>query len=137
MKKRMSRPLLSLAVSGLVIPLYVHAADLVNLKVNVQQEKHNVVVHFKKAAIGQVAVPSDADMNAFIGVTDDLGGPLPVYVLLKEGMPLETAAKYAEHQGKNHGEAKCELVQKGNSPQIPSIPLAVLAQNCTILSVAF
>lgn len=137
MQEFMSRLLVAVASCALAIPLPCQAAELVKLRVNVQQEKRNVVVKFKNAAIGQVAVPSDASMNAFIGVTSDFGESLPVYILLKEGMPDDDAMKYAEHQGKNYGEAQCALVQKGSSPDVPSVSTAVLAQNCTLLSAKY
>ena len=125
------------AVSCLIaLPFQVQSAELLKARLNVQQEKHDVVVRFSKAAIGQFGVPSGPDSNAFIGVTNDFGGTLPVYVLFAQAMPAEQTAKYAEHQGKNHGEARCAIVQKGNSPDMPTVPLAVLAQNCKILSVA-
>ena len=117
--------------------LPVQGANLLDARVNVQQEKHDVVVHFTNAAIGQFAEPSEADPNAFIGVTSDFGGTLPIFVVFKEAMPLTEAAKYAEHQGKNHGTALCARVQKGNTPLAPAIRLGVLAQNCTNLTVAF
>lgn len=126
-----------IALAPCVAATCVQAADLLKAHVNVQQEKHDAVVHFSKAAIGQFAVPSESDFNAFIGTTDDFGATIPIYVLFKKTMSLDEGMKYAEHQGKNHGEARCELVQKGNSPDLPGVPVAVLAQNCTIISVKF
>jgi hypothetical protein len=115
----------------------VHAADLLKTRVNVQQEKRNAIVHFSKAAIGQFAAPEESDFNAFIGVTNDFGSTIPAYVLFKHNMSLDEGTKYAEHQGKNQGSAQCELVQKGSSPDMPAVPVAVLAQNCTIISVKY
>lgn len=136
MQKRLSRLFAAVAPCLLALPLHGQAAELLKARVNVQQEKHDAVVHFSKAAIGQFAVPSTSDANAFIGVTNDFGGTLPIYVLFKQGMPIEQVKRYAERQGRNHGEARCELVQKGSSPDMPQVKLAVLAQNCTILSVS-
>lgn len=137
MQKLFFRLLIALAPCMAAAPCSVQAADLVKVRLNVQQEKHNAVVHFSKAAIGQFATPDNAAFNAYIGVTGDFGATIPVYVLLKQSMSLDEGKPYAEHQGKNHGEAQCELVQKGNSPDIPTIPVAVLAQNCTIISVKY
>lgn len=135
--KNFSACLISAVVPCLMaVPLSAQSAELLKARVNVQQEKRDAVVHFSKAAIGQFGVPSGPDANAFIGVTSDFGGTLPVYVLFKDSMPIEQVAKYAERQGRNHGEARCAIVQKGNSPDMPTVPLAVLAQNCVILSVA-
>ena len=113
-----------------------HADDPVDFRVNAQQEKHNAVVHFSKAAIGQFGKNHGTNFDLFIGVTNDFGGTLPVYVLLKEKISFDAGTQYAEHQGSNHGEAKCDLVQKGNSPDIPQLKLAVLARNCTLISVS-
>ena len=137
MQKFLSRLLLVLAPCAAVFPLHVAAAKLLDARVNVQQEKHNALVHFSNAAISTFGVPSSSELNAFVGVTPDFGGTLPAFVVFKKGLPDGQATKYAEHQGKNHGEAQCDLVQKGNSPMAPEIPVAVLAQNCTILSVAY
>lgn len=137
MRKIFSRLLIAIAPCVVASPLPVQAADLLTARVNVQQEKHNAVVHFSKAAIGQFAAPPESDFNAFIGVTGDFGSAIPVYVVFKKTMSLDEGRKYAEHQGKNQGEAQCELVQKGSSPDMPSVPVAVLAQNCTIISVKY
>ncbi len=135
MQKLMSRLFIAIAPFTIAIPLQVQAADLVKLRVNVQQEKHHAVVHFTDAVIAQVGVPSGSGFNAFQGVTTDFGEMIPVFVLFKESMSDQQSMKYAEHQGKNHGKAQCELVQKGTSPDLPRMPIAVLAQNCTIISV--
>lgn len=137
MQKRVIHLLLATALSFVTTFMNVHAADLLKARVNVQQEKHDAVVHFSKAAIGQFAVPEESDFNAFIGVTNDFGSAIPVYVLFKHTMSLDEGTKYAEHQGKNQGSAQCELVQKGSSPDMPAVPVAVLAQNCTIISVKY
>ena len=137
MQKRFLRLLIALAPCLVAAPVSVQAADLVKLRVNVQQEKRNAVVHFSKAAIGQVGETPESEFNAFIGVTDDFGATIPVYVLFKNTMSLDEGTKYAEHQGRNHGQARCELVQKGNSPDVPAVPVAVLAQNCTLVSVKY
>jgi hypothetical protein len=84
-----------------------------------------------------LCAPPGSGAKAFIGVTDDFGETLPVYVVFKEFMPVDQGLKYAQHQGKNQGQALCELVQKGSSPDIPSVPVAVLAQNCIIQSTSF
>lgn len=137
MQKRVIHLLLATASSLATTFMNVHAADLLKTRVNVQQEKHNAVVRFSKAAIGQFAAPEESDFNAFIGVTNDFGSAIPVYVLFKHNMSLDEGTKYAEHQGKNQGSAQCELVQKGSSPDMPAVPVAVLAQNCTIISVKY
>ena len=137
MRKLLSRLTVAIAAGTAAIAFPVQAAKLLDARVNVQQEKHNVVVHFANAAIGVFAAPANSDLNSFIGVTSDFGGTLPVFVVFKEGMPMEQSVQYAEHQGKNHGTAQCELVQKGNTPLAPAVKLGVLAQNCTVLSVAY
>ena len=137
MQKRFIHLLIATAFSLPTTFLNVHAADLLKARVNVQQEKHNAVVHFSKAAIGQFATPEESDFNAFIGVTNDFGSTIPVYILFKHTMSLDEGTKYAEHQGKNEGSAQCELAQKGSSPDMPAVPVAVLAQNCTIISVKY
>lgn len=137
MQKRFSALFIAIAAAVGAASTSAQAAELLKMRVNVQQEKRNAVIHFSKAAIGQVAVPSDADYNAFIGVTSDFGDSIPAYVVFKTMMSLEDGLKYAEHQGAIHGEARCELVQKGNSPDAPAIGVAVLAQNCTIISAKY
>lgn len=137
MQKKFLRLFVAIAAALVAASGTSQAAELLNLRVNVQQEKRNAVVHFSKAAIGQVAIPSDADFNAFIGVTSDFGDSIPVYVIFKTMMSLDDGVKYAEHQGKIQGEARCELVQKGNSADMPDIQVAVLAQNCTIISAKY
>jgi hypothetical protein len=137
MQKRVICTLLATASCLATAFINVHAADLLKARVNVQQEKRNAIVHFSKAAIGQFAAPEESDLNAFIGVTNDFGSAIPVYVLFKHTMSLDDGTKYAEHQGKNQGSAQCDLVQKGSSPDMPAVPVAVLAQNCTIISVKY
>lgn len=137
MQRIFSRLSIAIAAGIAATSTGAQAPDLLKARVNVQQEKHNAIVHFSKAAIGQFAAPSESDFNAFIGVTDDFGSTIPAYVLFKKTMPLDEGKQYAEHQGKNHGEARCELVQKGSSPDMPTVPVAVLAQNCTIISVKY
>lgn len=137
MQKKFPRLLIAIAAAVGAAFSTSQAAELLKMRINVQQEKRNTVVHFSKAAIGQVAIPSDADFNAFIGVTSDFGVSIPVYVVFKTMISLDDGIKYAEHQGKIQGEARCELVQKGNSPDAPAIGVAVLAQNCTIISAKY
>lgn len=137
MQKKFFRLFIAIAAAVGAASSTSQAAELLKMRVNVQQEKRNAVVHFSKAAIGQVAIPSDADYNAFIGVTSDFGESIPIYVVFKTMMSLDDGMKYAEHQGAIQGEARCELVQKGNSPDAPAVRVAVLAQNCTIISATY
>ena len=81
MRKFLSRLIVAIAPCTVSVPSHVQAADLLKVHVKVQQEKHNAVVHFSKAAIGQFGVPSGSEANAFIGVTADFGATLPAYIL--------------------------------------------------------
>jgi hypothetical protein len=47
----------------------------------------------------------------------------------------ERAGELAEFQFRLEGVARCQLVQKGTSPDLPPVKLAVLAQNCKVVSI--
>jgi hypothetical protein len=81
---------------------------------------------------------ADSIINGIKGLTAAFDGQdLPLYLILKQPMDFNKVAALAEHQGKLEGVARCELVQKGDSPDIPAVKLAVLAQNCTLTSINF
>jgi len=110
------------------------AADLVKLRVNVQAEKRNATVNFKQGAIASIGVDASI-INGFSGSTSDFGAELPLYLIFQEPLDFEEAAKLAEYQFRLEGKATCQLVQKGNSPDVPGVKLAVLAQNCKVTAI--
>jgi hypothetical protein len=111
------------------------AADLVKLRTNVQAEKHNVNVTFRRGALASIGVDASI-INGFEARTSDFGGQeLPLYLIFDKYVEEERGTELAEYQFRLEGVVKCKLVQKGTSPDLPSVGLSVLAQNCKIVSI--
>ncbi len=109
------------------------AAELVKLRFNAQAEKHDATVNFQRGAIASIGVPGSI-INGFQTHTSDFGQELPLYMIFEEPLSEERSTELAEFQFRLGGVAKCQLIQKGNSPDIPGIKMAVLAQNCKIVT---
>ena len=105
-------------------------AELVKLRVNVQAEKHNTVVHFTKGAVASLGGGNEP--NGISGVTGDFGAPLPISIILDNNMSEEVYIRLAEFQFRLEGDAKCSVIQKGTSPDFPKVGVSVLAQQCVI-----
>ena len=113
----------------------VGAAELIKLRLNVQEEKHNIAVNFSKSAIASIGVDASI-INGFSGVTSDFSGhELPLNLLFQTPLSENEIEQFSEFQFRLKGIANCQLVQKGNSPDIPTVKVAILAQNCKLVSV--
>lgn len=119
-----------------IAPLGVHSAELLKLPFDVIEEKRNVILHFDSAGIGSFFNTNEKEQNAFIGHTEDFGGRVMAWVMLKKPMTVEQSMAYADYQFRHYGEAKCEMVHKVSSPMIPPPHLAIVGQNCAILFIA-
>lgn len=117
----------------LTLSLNAIATDLVKLRVNVQAEKKNIDILFKNAAVATLGDAPASEINGLTGSTTDFDGQeLPVYIIFNQYLSTAQTTRYAEKQFRLEGVVHCEIAQKGNSPDIPLVKLAVLGQNCVI-----
>ncbi|MDO9180786.1 MAG: hypothetical protein Q7U04_00190 [Bacteriovorax sp.] len=92
-------------------------------------------INFSKGAIASIGVPSSI-INGIQGSSSDFNGQeLALFLIFVQPISFDRAKVLAELQGQLSGVAKCQLAQKGNSPEFANVKLAILAQNCTIVSI--
>ncbi|AMP10615.1 hypothetical protein CAter282_2892 [Collimonas arenae] len=121
---------LSAAVCIAVQPIFALALQT-DLKVNVIEQKKNATVTIDQGMVG--AIGGGNIMNGITATTTDFKGQaLPAFILFDKSVTEARLAPLASFQGRISGTVDCKLVQLGNSPDIPYVKLAVLAQDCTI-----
>jgi hypothetical protein len=102
-----------------------------NLRVNVVEQKKNATVTIDQGMVS--AIGGGNILNGITATTMDFKGQtLPAFILFDKSVTESRLTPLADFQGRIAGTVDCKLVQLGNSPDMPYVKLAVLAQDCTI-----
>ncbi|WP_378997699.1 hypothetical protein [Paraherbaspirillum soli] len=109
----------------------IAASEQIPQHANVMEQKKNALLRIEQGAIATIG--AGRNLNGIAGTTNDFRGqPLPAFIIFDTSVPESRLTALTNFQGRLAGTMDCKLIQLGNSPDVPSVKLAVLAQNCTI-----
>lgn len=127
MKKHL---ILSLAIAAVALPAMATRA-LPQFRVNALSEKSNAIISIDQGALS--AFGGSRDPNGILATTKDFkGSPLKAYVIFADSVAEDTILELAGFQGKIAGTLQCKRIRMGNSPDLPQVKTAVLAEDCVI-----
>ncbi|GAA4015065.1 hypothetical protein [Actimicrobium antarcticum] len=100
---------------------------------NVVEERRNVVVHLEAGSAAELG--RGRDLNGLVGRTRDFDGQsLPLYAISDGSISAGQFFRMVQFNGQLTGTLQCQLVRLGNSPDLPGVKMAVLAQRCALKS---
>ncbi|MEB0135240.1 hypothetical protein QN362_07840 [Actimicrobium sp. CCC2.4] len=105
---------------------------LVAAHMNVIEEKRNVIVNLDAGSAAELG--RGRDLNGLQGRTRDFQGQsVPLYAISDGSISAGRFLRLVQFDGQLAGMLQCQLVQLGNSPDMPGVKLVVLAQQCAIV----
>ncbi|MFT5532917.1 MAG: hypothetical protein ACI8WM_003404 [Burkholderiaceae bacterium] len=108
------------------------STPLVAKNMNVVEEKRNVIVNLDAGSAAELG--RGREFNGLKGRTRDFQGQsVPLYAISDGSISAGRFLRLVQFDGQLAGTLQCQLVQLGNSPDLPGVKLVVLAQQCAIV----
>ena len=99
---------------------------------NVLEEKRNVIVNLDAGSAAELGL--GRELTGLQGRTRDFQGQsVPLYAISDGSISAGRFLRLVPYNGQLAGTLQCQLVQLGNSPDLPGVKLVVLAQQCAIV----
>ncbi|MDY7575013.1 hypothetical protein [Actimicrobium sp. CCI2.3] len=108
------------------------STPLVAAHMRVIEEKRDVIVNLDAGSAAELG--RGRDLNGLQGRTRDFQGQsVPLYAISDGSISAGRFLRLVQFDGQLAGTLQCQLVQLGDSPDLPGIKLVVLAQQCAIV----
>lgn len=110
-------------------------AQLPKFRVNTLKEKTNTTLTVFHGAGG--GLDEGPEINTIFAETKEFGPePMTAFVVLSDAASKQRLESLLRFQGRIKSVVFCHRVRMGNSPDMPQIKLAVLADGCSIKNIS-
>lgn len=108
------------------------STPLVAAHMRVIEEKRDVILNLDAGSAAELG--RGRDLNGLQGRTRDFQGQsVPLYAISDGSISAGRFLRLVQFDRQLAGTLRCQLVQLGDSPDLPGIKLVVLAQQCAIV----